>query len=533
MINITLNKTDAAGKVTSSKAQIIYKIKKSAYEIQKEKFEASDFQRVIRLDDLEDYNEFRFKFEVGKTVGFMFTSAFPFSDFESYSRNQPKFAAKRTVDGAVTYNWVEIMEMPKVEGESEGYIEFIYDTDDMRLVTLFATLIAEIPVVEVKETAKVEISVNDPIATKFDKLDLGMRINLDKSNNANGKEFQIAAEPGQKLGLMFYSRRVDAQPVVTLDGALEEEKFGSNSALSTETYTEDGVQMKRWLASARVWDDAVDGFLGTATLTFMFPKTDTSEARQAAYTIHMTVGIGSVDVTDGSVGVDIDEMISYDEMVKRSNNMDHKTIMLDYDTLTKNLDMPALKVKAGDNIGFMTQRSKSNIVTAEFKYIGNDHLELKNSYKAEVDLTLQGQDSLEYDFTKYKVPKKAKTGKTQIMLRVMTAASFVKVTINIDITGADAEAACKPVKFTDYDKMQEDFVDKEITMSFDVDRLENDETNYRIDAYPGDDIGFLFTSMDKDWKVATQVIGLESPVVSKGCLSGTAITDAWGYTNWY
>jgi len=210
LINITLNKTDSAGKVTSSKAQIIYKIKKSAYEIQKEKFEASDFQRVIRLDDLEDYNEFRFKFEVGKTVGFMFTSAFPFSDFESYSRNQPKFAAKRTVDGAVTYNWVEIMEMPKVEGESEGYIEFIYDTDDMRLVTLFATLIAEIPVVEVKETAKVEISVNDPIATKFDKLDLGMRINLDKSNNANGKEFQIAAEPGQKLGLMFYSRRVDA-----------------------------------------------------------------------------------------------------------------------------------------------------------------------------------------------------------------------------------------------------------------------------------------------------------------------------------
>ena len=354
MINITLNKTDSAGKVTSSKAQIIYKIKKSAYEIQKEKFEASDFQRVIRLDDLEDYNEFRFKFEVGKTVGFMFTSAFPFSDFESYSRNQPKFAAKRTVDGAVTYNWVEILEMPKVEGESEGYIEFIYDTDDMRLVTLFATLIAEIPVVEVKETAKVEISVDDPIATKFDKLDLGMRINLDKSNNANGKEFQIAAEPGQKLGLMFYSRRVDAQPVVTLDGALEEEKFGSNSALSTETYTEDGVQMKRWLASARVWDDAVDGFLGTATLTFMFPKTDTSEARQAAFTIHMTVGIGSVDVTDGSVGVDIDEMISYDEMVKRSNNMDHKTIMLDYDTLTKNLDMPALKVKAGDNIGFMT-----------------------------------------------------------------------------------------------------------------------------------------------------------------------------------
>jgi len=47
----------------------------------KEKFEANDFQRVIRLDDLEDYNEFRFKFEVGKTVGFLFTSSHPFSDF--------------------------------------------------------------------------------------------------------------------------------------------------------------------------------------------------------------------------------------------------------------------------------------------------------------------------------------------------------------------------------------------------------------------------------------------------------------------
>lgn len=237
-------------------------------------------------------------------------------------------------------------------------------------------------------------------------------------------------------------------------------------------------------------------------------------------------------MTDGSVGVDIDELISIDEMVKRSNNMDHK-LELNYDTLTKNLDMPTLKVKAGDTIGFMTQRSKSNIVTSEISYVGNDHLKLKKSYKAEVDLTLQGQDSLEYDFSKYKVPKKAKTGKTQIMIRVMTDAAFVKVTINIDITGADAEAACKPVKFTNYDKMEEDFVDKEINMSFDIDRLENDETTYRIDAYPGDGIGLLFSSMDKDWLVTNQVIGLDSPVVSKGCLSGTAIADVEGYTNWY
>ena len=59
-----------------------------------------------------------------------------------------------------------------------------------------------------------------------------------------------------------------------------------------------------------------------------------------------------------------------------------------------------------------------------------------------------------YDFTKYKVPKKAKTGTSQIMIRVMTAASFVKVTINIAITGKDDDAACKPVKFTDFDKME-------------------------------------------------------------------------------
>lgn len=345
---------------------------------------------MIRLDDLEEYNEFRFKFEVGKKVGFLFTSAYPFSDFMSYQLNQPKFAAKRTVDGAVTYNWVEVMEMPKQETTEEGYLEFIYDTDDMRLVTLFSTFIAEIPVVEVAKTTKVAISNDDPIATKFDKLDLGMRINLDKANNQNGKEFQIAAEPGQKLGLMFFSRSVDAIPVVTLEGAMEEEKFGTTSALSTETYTDEGVQMKRWLVASRVWDDAVDGFLGTATLTFMFPATETAAARQAAYTIHMTVGVESVDVTDGAVGVDIDEMISYDEMVKRSNNMDHPTIQLNYDTLTKNLDMPALAVKAGDTIGFMTQRSVSNIISAEFTYIGNDHLNFKKSYKAEVDLTLQG-----------------------------------------------------------------------------------------------------------------------------------------------
>lgn len=42
---------------------------------------------MIRLDDLEEYNEFRFKFEVGKRVGFLFTSAYPFSDFTSYQLN--------------------------------------------------------------------------------------------------------------------------------------------------------------------------------------------------------------------------------------------------------------------------------------------------------------------------------------------------------------------------------------------------------------------------------------------------------------
>jgi len=79
--------------------------------------------------------------------------------------------------------------MPKQETTSEGYLEFIYDTEDMRLVTLHATFIAEIPVVEVKKAPKVEISIDDPISTKFDKLDLGMRINLDKKKNSKGKEF--------------------------------------------------------------------------------------------------------------------------------------------------------------------------------------------------------------------------------------------------------------------------------------------------------------------------------------------------------
>jgi len=109
-------------------------------------------------------------------------------------------------------------------------------------------------------------------------------------------------------------------------------------------------------------------------VTFMYPATETAVARQAAYTIHMTVGVESVDVTDGAVGVDTDEKISYDEMVKRSNYMDHPTILLNYDTLTRNLDMPTLAVKAGDTIGFMTQRSVSNIISTEFTYIGNDHL---------------------------------------------------------------------------------------------------------------------------------------------------------------
>jgi hypothetical protein len=52
------------------------------------------------------------------------------------------------------------------------------------------------------------------------------------------------------------------------------------------------------------------------------------------------------------------------------------------------------------------------------------------------------------------VPKKAKTGTSQIMIRVMTAASFVKVTINVAITGKDADAACRPVKFTDFERME-------------------------------------------------------------------------------
>lgn len=50
-------------------------------------------------------------------------------------------------------------------------------------------------------------------------------------------------------------------------------------------------------------------------------------------------------------------------------------------------------------------------------------------------------------------------------------------------------------------------------MSFDIDRLADDESSYRIEAYPGEEIGFLFASMDKSWIITNKVIGLESPVV--------------------
>ena len=98
-LNITFTGLDENGATTTSKVQIVMNIKKSPYEVLIEKFKATDSQRVLRMDDLEDYNEFAFSFEVGKNVGILFTSTYSFSDYESYRQNQPKFAVKRTVDG--------------------------------------------------------------------------------------------------------------------------------------------------------------------------------------------------------------------------------------------------------------------------------------------------------------------------------------------------------------------------------------------------------------------------------------------------
>ena len=50
--------------------------------------------------------------------------------------------------------------------------------------------------------------------------------------------------------------------------------------------------------------------------------------------------------------------------------------------------------------------------------------------------------------------------------------------------------------------MNEFLVDLDHTMSLDVDMLSDDEHNFTIDADLGEDLGFLFESMDSDWIVS-------------------------------
>jgi len=57
--------------------------------------------------------------------------------------------------------------LPKLESTESVVFEFIYDTDDKRLVTIDASFTAEIPQVAVKEETQVEISALDSISDKF------------------------------------------------------------------------------------------------------------------------------------------------------------------------------------------------------------------------------------------------------------------------------------------------------------------------------------------------------------------------------
>jgi hypothetical protein len=86
--------------------------------------------------------------------------------------------------------------VPTLESTEPVVFEFLYDTDDMRLVTIKANITAEIPQVATEEAAKVEISALDSISDKFEKLDPAIRIDLDKTSNFKGGEFKIAAKPG-------------------------------------------------------------------------------------------------------------------------------------------------------------------------------------------------------------------------------------------------------------------------------------------------------------------------------------------------
>ena len=70
--------------------------------------------------------------------------------------------------------------------------------------------------------------------------------------------------------------------------------------------------------------------------------------------------------------------------------MDHPSLFVDFDTLTKNVDMAALAVNAGDTIGLITKYQQSTAVTTQFAYAGNDLLTQRDFKKSYVDLTLQG-----------------------------------------------------------------------------------------------------------------------------------------------
>ena len=73
------------------------------------------------------------------------------------------------------------------------------------------------------------------------------------------------------MGLLFFSKSIYAFPTIVFEGAMQTETFGTGLVIDHESYTEKNRSMKRWLAATQVWSDAVDGFVGTATLNIKFP----------------------------------------------------------------------------------------------------------------------------------------------------------------------------------------------------------------------------------------------------------------------
>jgi len=171
---------------------------------------------------------------------------------------------------------------------------------------------------------------------------------------------------------------------------MEVETFGTDLVIDSESYTDKNRSKKRWLSAAKVWDDAVDGFAGTATISFKFPAARNQDGfietpREAIFNIQMTVGEKLIEEATDTESQDV---IPYDELLRRSKLMDHPSLFIDFDTLTKNVEMTPLAVKAGDTIGLITKYQQNTAVSTQYSYVGNDLLELRDFKKSFVDLTL-------------------------------------------------------------------------------------------------------------------------------------------------